>query len=276
MQPSDNQKDIISAVPYFAFVAALVGGNLLVTNLSRNERHAEHTRITELVGDRNITADGIAEQFAYQLANVVVPTIKADTLYSGHDRLKVVYTKPEAHSQTKVPVIIHQPTSLVSGSYFHITNGLSVKTYHCASAHRINLSVSPYSNVYHIASLYTKCAEVSLAKTPVSKPAYDYVTQMPIELRDTVADTLSGHLIQPEKVLKISVGDKPAVFMADTSPLTPEQTRPYVLIGTTTFACALTYKASQLSVEGHGHYKDRNDRNPRPVISVYNCHAKLG
>ena len=109
-----------------------------------------------------------------------------------------------------------------------------------------------------------------------STPAQDYASKMPIELRDTVANSLAGRSLQPAETLEISVGRISAKFKPDKSPLTPEQTRPYALIGTTTFGCELTYKASELSVEGYGWYKNRNEHDPRPVISVYNCHAKLG
>ncbi|MBY0428232.1 MAG: hypothetical protein K2Q32_03335, partial [Alphaproteobacteria bacterium] len=162
------------------------------------------------------------------------------------------------------------PTSLVSGSYFQINNGLSTETHHCASAHRINLSGNPYNNNFHIASLYTQCAKVSLARTSAGT-ANDYTSQIPIALRDTIAKTLSGQASQPEKKLEIFVGSKSVQLMPDTSPLTPEQIRPYALIGKNTYDCDLIYKAAQVRVEGYGLYKSWNDSNPRPVIAVYAC-----
>ncbi|MBY0429309.1 MAG: hypothetical protein K2Q32_08835 [Alphaproteobacteria bacterium] len=135
---SDDLKDNISVTPYIAFVALLVGGNLFVADLNRKEREAELARITDIVGERNIASGSIAEQFAFQFAKIVMPTITADNLHARHHGLNVVYAKPDVRSQTHVPVVIQSPTSLVSGSYFQINNGLSTETHHCATAHRIN------------------------------------------------------------------------------------------------------------------------------------------
>lgn len=278
MPQVQNHDDMIGAALYGAVVVAFIGGQILTAHLSSKERAQEHDRVTQLVGERNITPKGIDESFAWQIADSVMPqAIRADLSTGMYTRPILLYANPNPLGSMKVPVIMQRASSQQDGAYFQIAQGYGTATYHCKNVRVLELDSGPFSHRYHVASLYTHCADIDVIRSGPAHHSEDFFSHMPFDLRDDIARSVAGSRLVAEKPMVTSVRNISVSLIPDQSPLTPTQIRPYAHINGKAVECSLGFKAVRVGVEGDwAYYKSWNEREPHPVISIYQCRAKLG